>query len=431
METISYGSRGAYVEALQLALYRAGFLTQQSEIDGVFGMNTQNAVLRFQRTYGLVPDGIVGTQTWNQLIPFLTGYTTHTIVSGDTFYKIAKQYGTTPAAIAVANPGVNPYNLVIGRSLVVPFLIPVVSALVPVNSMLCAFYIDGLVKRYPFLRSSSIGQSVLGRPLWRLRLGQGPVKISYNAAHHANEWITTLVVLRYIENLAKSFAYGENIAGRSAQELLGRVTLDCIPLVNPDGVDLVTGYIAPGTRPYQNAQILAANYPAISFPAGWKANIAGTDLNLNYPASWELARDIKYAQGFTMPGPRDFVGPYPLSEPESRAMVNITNQNGYQLTLSYHTQGEVIFWKYDDLEPPRSLEIGRRLAAVSGYALEETPPESANAGYKDWFILNFNRPGYTVEAGLGINPLPLSQFDAIYQANEPLMTEAAWLGTEK
>ena len=90
METISYGSRGSYAEALQLALYRAGFLTQHSEIDGIFGMNTQNAVLRFQRAYGLVPDGIVGTQTWNQLIPFLTGYTTHTIASGDTFYKIAK-----------------------------------------------------------------------------------------------------------------------------------------------------------------------------------------------------------------------------------------------------------------------------------------------------------------------------------------------------
>ncbi|MBR5280733.1 MAG: peptidoglycan-binding protein [Clostridia bacterium] len=431
METVSYGSLGAYVEALQLALYRAGFLTQQSEIDGSFGINTQNAVLRFQRVYGLVPDGIVGVKTWNQLIPFLTGYTTHTIASGDTFYKIAKRYGSTAAAIAIANPDVNPYNLVIGRSLVVPFLIPVVSALVPLNSMLCAFYIDGLSKRYPFLRTSMIGQSVLGRPLWRLRLGQGPVKIAYNAAHHANEWITALVVLRYMENLAKSFAYGDLIAERSAQEILTRSTIDFIPLVNPDGVDLVTGLIAPGSKPYQTAQILANNYPAIPFPAGWKANIAGTDLNLNYPASWELARDIKYAQGFTQPGPRDFVGPYPLSEPESRAMVNITNQNGYQLTLSYHTQGEVIFWKYDDLNPPRSLEIGKRLAAVSGYALEETPPESANAGYKDWFILNFNKPGYTVEAGLGVNPLPLSQFERIYRANEPLMTEAAWLGTEK
>lgn len=49
--------------------------------------------------------------------------------------------------------------------------------------------------------------------------------------------------------------------------------------------------------------------------------------------------------------------------------------------------------------------------------MEITPPESASAGYKDWFIKQYNRPGYTIEAGLGVNPLPLSQFDKIYRDN--------------
>ncbi len=431
METIYYGSRGAFVEALQLALYRSGFLTEQKSLDGIYGMNTQNAVLRFQKANGLIPDGIVGNATWSRLIPYLTGYTTHTITSGDTFYKIARAYGSTAAAISVANPTVNPYNLMIGRTLTVPFLFDIVSPLIPFNSMLCAFFVDGIIKRYPFVRASRIGASVLGRPIWRLRMGEGTQVVSYNASHHANEWITSPVVLRYAEKLAQSYIYGDFIGGRSAQDILGQSRIDFIPLVNPDGVDLVTGFIKPGSQAYQDAQNLASNYPSIPFPSGWKANLSGVDLNLNYPASWELAREIKYQQGFTLPGPRDYVGPFPLSEPESRAMVNNTNQNGYQLTLSYHTQGKVIFWKYDDLEPPRALEIGRRLAAVSGYSLEETPPESANAGYKDWFILNFNKPGYTVEAGMGINPLPLAQFDEIYQANEPLMSEAALLGTER
>ena len=106
-------------------------------------------------------------------------------------------------------------------------------------------------------------------------------------------------------------------------------------------------------------------------------------------------------------------------------MAAFTLANRFDLTLSYHTQGNVIYWKYDDLEPPRSYEIARRLSAVSGYTLEITPPESANAGYRDWFILTFDKPGYTVECGLGINPLPLDQFDDIYRVNEPLMTEAA------
>ena len=38
-------------------------------------------------------------------------------------------------------------------------------------------------------------------------------------------------------------------------------------------------------------------------------------------------------------------------------------------------------------------------------------------GYKDWFIQIYNRPGYTIEAGLGENPLPISQFDIIYKDN--------------
>ena len=75
--------------------------------------------------------------------------------------------------------------------------------------------------------------------------------------------------------------------------------------------------------------------------------------------------------------------------------------------------------------PEGSRALGQRLALVSGYALEETPYVSGFAGYKDWFIDRFDRPGYTIEAGLGTNPLPISDFDAIWQANAGLMTAAA------
>ncbi len=56
--------------------------------------------------------------------------------------------------------------------------------------------------------------------------------------------------------------------------------------------------------------------------------------------------------------------------------------------------------------------------------MELTPPYSANAGYKDWFIQHYNRPGYTIEAGIGVAPLPLSQFDKIYRENEGMLTYA-------
>ena len=146
------------------------------------------------------------------------------------------------------------------------------------------------------------------------------------------------------------------------------------------------------------------------------------DLNLQYPAGWDSAKEIKFAQGFVSPAPRDYVGTEPLSAPESRAMFSFTLAYSPALTLSYHTQGSVIYWKYQDFDPPGALDIGRRFSAVSSYLLEETPYVSGFAGYKDWFIQEFNRPGYTVEAGLGDNPLPLAVFDRIYGENLGILT---------
>lgn len=148
----------------------------------------------------------------------------------------------------------------------------------------------------------------------------------------------------------------------------------------------------------------------------------GIDLNLQFPALWNEAKEIKYSQGYTKPGPRDFVGNFPISTPESIAMYNFTISKNFSLILAYHTQGKVIYWKFSDFLPTNSYYIGMQFQNVSGYTLEDTPKNSANAGYKDWFIKSFNRPGYTIEAGSGTNPLPISQFDEIYSTNVGILT---------
>ena len=141
------------------------------------------------------------------------------------------------------------------------------------------------------------------------------------------------------------------------------------------------------------------------------------DLNLQFPAGWENAKEIKYSQGFNKLAPRDFVGEGPLTEPESLAVYNFTLKHNFRIVIAYHTQGEEIYWKFQDFNPPNSEYIGRQFAASSGYLLADTPYNSSFAGYKDWFIQDYNRPGYTIEAGLGQNPLPISQFNNIYEKN--------------
>ena len=419
MRILRFSSRGPAVQLLQLGLNRAGY--GPLETDGVFGLATRAALTRFQAAQGLAADGVAGQQTHRALLPWYTGFLIHRLRPGESFWALAQLYGSSVEAIALANPGLNAEALPIGESVVVPLPFPVVPTSIDWFSALVGYCVQGLGARYPFLRTGQIGRSVLGRPLWSLTVGQGENRVLYNAEHHANEWITTPLLLHFIEELSAAFAAGATLYGQSAAELLDYATLCLIPAVNPDGMDLVTGELSSGEA-WQSARQIAAAYPRFPFPSGWKANIRGTDLNLQYPAGWEQAREIKFAQGIVSPAPADYVGPAPLTAPEARAMYDFTLRYDPALILAYHTQGEVIYWRYQDYEPAGSRQIADYFSTLSGYAVEETPFASGYAGYKDWFIQEYNRPGYTIEAGRGMNPLPIRDFDAIYRVNVGMLT---------
>lgn len=421
MKTLRLGSRGPQVQLLQLALSRAGFAAGGT--DGRFGRRTQDALRRFQLSRRLTPDGAAGPRTHAALEPYYTGFLRKRLAGDDTFFRLARRYGTSVRAIAAANPTLSAERLTPGDEVAVPLGFPVVPTGIAWCSALTEFCCRGLAARYPFLRASEIGRSELDCPIWLLRLGSGEGRAFYNASHHANEWITTPLLLRFAEELAETAVRGGALGGQDAAALLGAAELAIAPCVDPDGVDLVTGDLADGPV-FEAARAIAAGYPDIPFPSGWKANILGVDLNLQYPAGWERAREIKFAQGFSGPAPRDYVGPAPLAAPESRAVADFTRAFDPLLTLSYHTQGKVIFWKYLDIEPAGARALAERLAAVSGYAVEDTPYASGFAGYKDWFLQDFDRPGFTIEAGLGVNPLPISDFAALYAQNLGILTTA-------
>lgn len=305
----------------------------------------------------------------------------------------------------------------------------IVDTSVPITAASCDRMILEIVRAYPFCRTELLTTTAFQRPVRTLVIGQGERKVIYTAAHHANEWITALVLLKFAEDLAAAIEADGEIFGRSAREISETATIYMVPMVDPDGVDLVVGAIAPGDIQYDLAQRLAQDYPAIPFPEGWKANLLGVDLNLQYPAGWLQAREIKFSQGFTTPAPRDYVGRAPLNQFESRALAGYTEVIDPALVLAYHSQGKEIYWQFQDIEVPGARELGEEFARVSGYELTEVAYNSSFAGYKDWFIQYFRRPGYTIEVGEGVNPLPIEQFDEIYRDNLGiLVTAAIWEG---
>ncbi len=66
------GDRGATVTVIQEYLNSVSddypLIPKINPVDGVFGENTENAVITFQQIFNLTPDGVVGRATWNKLV---------------------------------------------------------------------------------------------------------------------------------------------------------------------------------------------------------------------------------------------------------------------------------------------------------------------------------------------------------------------------
>lgn len=196
-----------------------------------------------------------------------------------------------------------------------------------------------------------------------------------------------------------------------------------MPMVNPDGVDLVLNGLNR-SNPYYN-DLIVWNNGSTDFSRTWSANTRGVDLNHNYDAMWQQSKEAEKTYGVFGPGPTRYSGTAPESESESKAVADFTRKNNFRLVIAYHSQGEVIYWNYQNLASAEAKRIGEIFSRLSGYQLAETYGITSYAGYKDWFIDKYRRPGYTFEVGFGENPLPISQFNGIYKDNIKVLLEGA------
>lgn len=328
------------------------------------------------------------------------------IKRGDTLRDIASSRNLSVDALVLLNSKLNPNQLPIGETIFIPKRVtsPTVIGKEAYSFDVLLRDINNLKKIYPFISIRTIGTSVLGRPIQEIKIGKGKKKVHINASFHANEWITTPILMKILNEYLLSLTNSLSIRGLSTMPLFLETELSIVPMVNPDGVNLVLH----GPPDELRGQLIKMNGNSSDF-SNWKANIRGVDLNNQFPANWQIEKERKEPKS---QAPRDYPGDAPLSEPEAIAMAELAKTREFTKLVALHTQGEEFYWGYEGQEPPESNEIAKEFARVSGY--ESIQKIDSHAGYKDWFIQEFRKPGFTIELGKGINPLPLSQFDEIY-----------------
>ena len=281
---------------------------------------------------------------------------------------------------------------------------------------------------YPQLTElTSLGTTIDGRRIYCLRIGPADArkKVLFNASIHAREYITTeslmLQTYEYLDNIRNKVSY----KGRSYADMANDTAVYVVPMINPDGVTIsqlgMDGLRYQSTRAgiYKIYELDRAVELA-PYLRSWKSNAEGIDVNRQFDALWE-----KYNDRVGHPSSDHYKGTAPATTAEAKAMIELTEKTGFDRTVSYHTQGQVVYWYfgqegklYDDTKA-----LAEAIGNVTGYKLDANYQNLDPAGYKDWAISKKGIPSLTIEVGTGGNPVDHAQLSEIVKQNRYVFAE--------
>ena len=273
--------------------------------------------------------------------------------------------------------------------------------------------IEELILEYPFLSAELCGRTALGRGIFSLNIGNQDNSVIYAGGFHGCEWITSLALFLFAERLCHSIKHNKLLCGVDMTRALSQLGVTIIPCINTDGVEIaVHGEKSAGTLSGFVASLGCEDY------SKWNANALGVDINHNFNAGWKELRQLEEEKGIHGPAPRQFGGAYPESEAETKALTRLCRIRQFRQCMALHSQGEELYWQYGDYSPPQASMMAKILADSCSYTLVTNAGLASHGGFKDWFISELRKPGFTMEIGKGENPLPISELYKIYSRIE-------------
>lgn len=321
-----------------------------------------------------------------------------------------------------------------------------------------------MAERYPdHIHLDSIGQSVEGRELYRVILGNpnAPVKYLIQGSIHGREYMSTQIVMKMLEYYAADYETGY-YGDKFYTELFENTCFHIIPMSNPDGVSISqegeravsseetiemmrTAYerdketlihaVDSNGDPYwydtyanPDYDRYAEGYDEIityeEYLKQWKANANGVDINRNFSAGWEEIRQKEE------PGFESFKGYMPDSEPETQALKAVVESNDFEAVISYHARGQLIYYDAAGNSSEMSEE-SRRLSESVAELIRYQPvncKDAANVvlgGFGDWAMLSRDITSITIEMGKRPCPVGSEEFTSIWNRNRELWAKIA------
>ncbi len=276
-----------------------------------------------------------------------------------------------------------------------------------------------MAEAYPQrLSLSSIGKSEEGRDLTLALLGNQNAKnhIFVSASIHAREYMTTVLVMAQIDYMLAHENYLYKDSQKTISDVLDTTCFHILTMANPDGVYISQSGILP--------EMFKGQYTSYQI-SNWKANAKGIDLNANFDGGWYEHGDNEVAK----PCDQNYKGEYPECAAESKAIANYIRSRSFDVTLSYHTTGSIIYYSYGDNQEviDKSYSLAKEIEAVSGYT-PQTQAASSSAGLKDWAMDKLEIPSLTIEFASFNNPIMLQEFSNIWaRGRDTLIISGLWL----
>ena len=284
-----------------------------------------------------------------------------------------------------------------------------------------------LKAQYPNMQMDVLAATADSRNLYHVVVGNplAKHKILVHAGIHAREYIVCQVVMRQIASLLEMQQAGTVYKGCSIPDLLNNTCIHFVPMVDPDGITLVQGGLeALNSEDARMSVMTIAGMDNASdmeqYLRTWKNNLNGVNLNRNFDANWqETPSKVDH------PSSMNYKGTAPECEIETKVLADLTRSLMPDRTISYHTQGKVIYWYFG--ETGNYKNEGYNLASIvnrnTGYRISNTWAEKDAAGFKDWAVQKLDIPSVTIECGIGTSPVDESQIEEMWAGNDGILPD--------